>query len=110
MTNENTKKIKLLKLMEVLKEESSPEHPLTSEIICKNLAAFDISCDRRTVTRDIDTLNKFGFDIKVKQVGHERGYNTNEVDFSTAQLKVIIDAIQEANFIPMGKLRNWLKG
>lgn len=103
MTNENTQKIKLLKLMEMLKEDSSPEHPLTTEIICKNLAAFDISCDRRTVTRDINTLNKFGYDIGVKQVGHEKGYYSNEVDFSTAQLKIIIDAIQAANFIPIDK-------
>ncbi len=103
MTNENTQKIKLLKLMEMLKEDSSPEHPLTTEIICKNLAAFDISCDRRTVTRDINTLNKFGYDIGVKQVGHEKGYYSNEVDFSTVQLKIIIDAIQAANFIPIDK-------
>ena len=102
MTNENTQKIKLLKLMEMLKKDSSPEHPLTTEIICKNLAAFDISCDRRMVTRDINTLNKFGYDIVVKQVGHEE-YYLNEVDFSAAHLKIIIDAIQAANFIPMDK-------
>ena len=53
--NENTQKIKLLKLMEMLNEDSSPEHTLTTEIICKNLVAFDISCDRKTVTRDINT-------------------------------------------------------
>lgn len=62
-------------------------------MICNNLAAFDISCDRRTVTRDINILNKFGYDIGVKQIGHEKGYYTKEVDFSTTQFKIIIDAI-----------------
>ena len=47
MMNENTQKIKLLKLMEMLKEDSPPEHPLITEIICKNLAGFNISCHRR---------------------------------------------------------------
>ena len=103
MTNENTQKIKLLKLMEMLKADSSQEHPLTTEMICMRLAVFDIKCDRRTVTRDINTLKKFGYDIGVKQVGHEKGYYTNEVDFSTAQLKVIIDAIRAASFIPADK-------
>lgn len=103
MTNENTQKIKLLKLMEMLKTDSSQEHPLTTETICRRLAAFDIKCDRRTVTRDINTLKKFGYDIEVKQVGHEKGYYTNEVNFSTAQLKIIIDAVQAASFIPADK-------
>jgi len=89
--------------MEMLKTDSTPEKPLTTEMICRNLAAFDISCDRRTVTRDINTLVRFGYDIGVKQVGHEKGYYTNSVDFSTAQLKIIIDAIQAANFIPVDK-------
>lgn len=60
MINENTQKIKLLKLMEMLKADPSPEHPLTTEMICNNLAAFDISCDCRTVTRDINTLKNSG--------------------------------------------------
>ncbi|MCM1187364.1 MAG: hypothetical protein NC251_12870 [Lachnoclostridium sp.] len=99
MMNENTQKIKLLKL------GSSQESPLTTEMICRRLEAFEIKCDCRTVTRDINTLKKFDYDIGVKQIGHEKGYYKNEVDFSTAQLKIIIDAIQAASFILADKLQ-----
>lgn len=113
--DEGSVKMKMLKLWELLNNEASAERPMTTANILKRLADFGIKCDRRTVSTDVETLRQYGYQVGVKQIGHEKGYyailpeegnapedkpNTN---FTTAQLKIIIDAIQAANFIPLGK-------
>lgn len=60
---ENHQKIKLLKLMELLKQETDEFHPLSTSEICKRLGAMSISCERRTLAKDIALLNEQGFEV-----------------------------------------------
>ena len=46
---ENTQKSKLLRIMEYLKAESSPDKPATTSQIIAYLNEIHISCDRRTL-------------------------------------------------------------
>lgn len=105
MTKDNWQKIKLLKMMDLLRAESSPEHPLTTEKICNALINQGIKCDRKTLTKDIQTLRSYGYDVGVKQIVHEKGYFVPEKqkDFSVSEIKILIDALQAANFIPREK-------
>ena len=105
MTKDNWQKVKLLKMMDLLRAESSPQNPLTTERICKTLIGQGINCDRKTLTKDIQTLRNYGYEIEVKQIGHEKGYFVPEKkrDFSLAEQKIIIDALQAANFITREK-------
>lgn len=105
MTKDNWQKIKLLKMMDLLRTESSPKHPLTTERICSALIKQGINCDRKTLTKDIQTLRNYGYEVAVKQIGHEKGYYVPELkrDFTLAEQKIIIDALQAANFITREK-------
>ena len=105
MTKDNWQKVKLLKMMDLLRAESSPEHPLTTERICGALIKQGINCDRKTLTKDIQTLRNYGYEVEVKQIGHEKGYYVPEPkrDFTLAEQKIIIDALQAANFITREK-------
>lgn len=103
MRKDNLQKIKLLMLLEMLQQESTPEHPLTTAVLCKKLLKIGIKCDRRTLSIDMEALRDFGFDIKSKMVGHEKGYYYDVRTFSVAELKIIIDAIQAAAFVTKEK-------
>lgn len=99
MPQDNCQKIKLLKLVELLRQETDELHPMTTNEICNRLAAMGISCERRTVTRDMALLNEQGYEIMSRQVGKAKGYYIEDRSFSVPELKILIDAVQAASFI-----------
>lgn len=96
---ENYQKIKLLKLMELLRQETDELHALSTNEICSRLSAMGISCERRTLAKDIALLNEQGFEVMWCRVGKEKGYYIADRSFSVPELKILIDAVQAANFI-----------
>lgn len=99
MGNESSQKIKLLKLMEMLRRETDEQHPMRRKEICERLEAMGISCDIRTLSKDMKALNDYGFEVMSYFVDHEKCYYVPEDNFSDAELKILIDAIQAASFI-----------
>lgn len=95
-------KIKLLKLYEILCQESDEEHPLTTQYICKRLADCDIVCDRRTLAQDVDDLQQNGYEVYRKKSGHANSYYVRQREFSLPEIKILMDAVQAARFIPEG--------
>ena len=61
MAQDNCQKIKLLKLLELLRQETDEQHPLTTMDICNRLGAMGISCERRTLSKDVALLNEQGY-------------------------------------------------
>lgn len=99
MARENFRKVKLLKLLEMLRQNTDEQHPIsTSGLIC-SLAQMDIPCDRRTLSRDIATLSNLGYEIMTTTVGHEKAYYVEDRNFSIPELKILIDAVHASNFI-----------
>ena len=95
----NRQKIKLLKLMELLRHRTDEQHPLSTNDICRCLEEMGISCERRTLAKDIALLNEQGFEVMWCKVEKEKAYYTEDRSFSIPELKILIDAIQAANFI-----------
>lgn len=99
MARENCQKIKLLKLYELLRQETDDQHPLTTMNIIDRLAGMGISCERRTVAKDMAILNDQGYEVMSCWVGKEKAYYIDDRSFSIPELKVLIDAVQAASFI-----------
>ncbi len=99
MAQENYRKIKLLKLWEMLRLDTDEQHPITTNQICARLDAMGIVCDRRTLSKDIALLNEQGYEIMDVAVGHEKGYYVEDRSFSIPELKILMDAVQAASFI-----------
>ena len=99
MAKDNCQKIKLLKLMEILRQETDEQHPLRAKEICNRLLALGITCDRRTLTKDIALLNEQGFEVMSTMISHEKGYYIEDRSFSVPELKILIDAVQAASFV-----------
>jgi len=103
MAQENRQKIKLLKLHEYLRQETDEEHPLTTNQLCSILTDMDISCDRRTLAKDIALLNEEGIEVMSTWVGKEKAYYIEDRSFSVPELKILIDAVQASSFITKKK-------
>ena len=99
MAQENWQKYKLLKLLELLRQETDEQHPLATSALCNRLAEMGISCERRTLTKDIAVLNELGSEVMWNWVGKEKGYYIEDRSFSVPELKILIDAVQAASFI-----------
>jgi len=96
---ENSNKIKLLKLYELLQKDTDEDKPLTKTEICRRLNEQDVSCSVRTIERDVDALQQFGFEIISFKKDHERYYYVPEREFSIPELKILMDAVQAASFV-----------
>lgn len=100
---DNCQKIKLLKLMELLRQETDEDNSLTTGEICEKLTAMGISCERRTVPKDMATLKKFGYEVMQEKIGHDNHFWVADRNFSLPELKILMDAVQAASFIPQEK-------
>ena len=104
-TNENNyQKIKLLKIMEILRE-TDEDHALKTSEICYRLHCMDITCDTRTLGKDMRFLVSQGYDIQYRMQGHEKAYYTEDSRFSVPEVKILMDAVQAASFITEKKTR-----
>lgn len=99
MARENYRKVKLLKLVELLRRRTDEQHPMTTSEICAAMAEMGIPCDRRIVKQDVDNLNELGYEVLVTTVGHEKAYFVEDRNFSLPELKILIDAVHASSFI-----------
>lgn len=99
MARENYRKVKLLKLVELLRRRTDEQHPMTTSEICAAMAEMGIPCDRRIVKQDVDNLNELGYEVLVTTVGHEKAYFVEDRSFSLPELKILIDAVHASSFI-----------
>lgn len=58
------KKTIILYVLKMLKEGSSLERPLTNSTIAKVINSLGLSCDRKTVGRNIGYLIDYGYKIE----------------------------------------------
>ena len=99
MAKENSQKIKLLKLMELLRQETDEQHPMAATVVCQKLNDMEVACDRRTLTRDIQALNDYGYEVMTTMISHEKAYYVEDRSFSVPELKILIDSVQADSFV-----------
>ena len=89
-------KVKILRLMQVLLEETDPAHPLNATELCSRMEArFEYSYNRKTIYSDIERLKTYG--MKIAQTkGSSFGYYVEKRDFDLAELKLLVDAVQSS--------------
>lgn len=96
--DKDVKRIRLLKIWEILNAETDEEHSIGTEEIIKRLKSFGIECVRSTLYEDIKTLQKYGYEIFCERSVSNR-YYVCEHAFSSAEALIIMDAVQSAGFI-----------
>lgn len=97
MANQPNQKKKILYLMKFFLEETDEAHPASMQQIMDYLEGWDVSAERKSIYRDIETLKDFGLDI-VKTF-NPAGYYLTGRDFELPELKLLVDAVQASRFI-----------
>lgn len=65
MAKDYSQRLKLTRILDILRTDSSEEAPLSTNTFCTRLKnEFGIVCDRRTLSADIDYLREHGYKEK----------------------------------------------
>lgn len=98
MSKDNARKIRLLKIWDILCSETDESHPMQSTTLLKRLESDGIDCDRRTLYGDIEVLNDYGYEVMSAR-GSKNEYWVSERKFDVPEVQILMDAVQAAGFI-----------
>ncbi|MEA4973076.1 MAG: WYL domain-containing protein [Candidatus Metalachnospira sp.] len=104
MAKSFNQKQKLLYILDALKEKTDDNHVLNVNYLIDLLERNGINAERKSIYDDIETLSNYGYDIVLKK-GRNGGYYLNTREFETAELKLLVDAVQSSKFITDKKSR-----
>jgi predicted DNA-binding transcriptional regulator YafY len=104
MAKGNNQKLKALHLLDILREQSDEEHPLTLNQLMSALEHRGVEIrDRKSLYSDIEALRLYGADIVGQHRGREYVYYLGEREFELPELKLLADAVQSSRFITQSK-------
>lgn len=109
MARGNNQKLKLLYLARIMQTETDDTHGLTMPQIIDKLAAYDIDAHRKTIYEDLRALDDFGIEIIKTQEGNKTYYHAGGRDFEIAELKFLIDVVQNSKFITEKKSKKLIE-
>ena len=117
----HTKKMLILDILEVLKQHTDAEHPMTQkEIIAALDLEYGLSVDRKAVKRNLDDLIDAGYPIRCGSetartfVNPETGETEENImasdfyyehDFSDGELRLLIDSLLFSKHIPYSQCK-----
>lgn len=104
MKTNQSQKLKLLYLMDILLKETDEDHGLSMPQIITRLQMHGITAERKSLYADLDALKEFGLDIQ-KLKGRPVTYAVVERNLKLSQISLIIDAIQSSRFLSEGSAR-----
>ncbi len=102
-------KLKLLYLVDILREKTDDDHPLPATEIVEELAKYEIPAERKSIYKDLDILKDYGFDIIHTGSKNRGGYFLGAREFELAEIRLLSDAVQAANFISQKKTTQLLQ-
>lgn len=91
-------KLRLVYLIDIFKKYSDDEHSLSVSDLCEKLEEMNVRATRQTIYKDVEDLRFLGYDI-VQTRDPRYGYYLGRREFDLAELKLMVDAVQAANFI-----------
>ena len=103
-----SKKLKLLYLMQLFYEQTDESHGLTTPELIEALAERGVDAERKSIYRDIEALRTFGMDI-VKLPTRPTSYALASRTFTGAELMLLTNAVQSSRFLTQ-RMANRLVG
>ncbi|MCF0122882.1 MAG: WYL domain-containing protein [Ruminiclostridium sp.] len=88
-----------LLLARILQEETDDKHPLPLADLVTRLARYGVAAERKSIYRDMAALRKHGLDVTFR-AGAGGGWYVGRRDFSSGELRAIIDAVSVYRWLP----------
>lgn len=95
-------KLKLLRLLQILKEKTDETHWLSAADLITELEKYGIEAERKSIYKDIEAIEESGVALETVK-GKYSGYHIVQRDFELAELKLLVDAVQSSKFITQKK-------
>lgn len=96
MDNLEPKKLALLRILQILEDETDKEHPYTQAQIINRLSEkYDITVERKAVGRNLSLLKEAGFGIESTKAGSFFDDRT----FEQSELRLLVDSILCSRYI-----------
>jgi len=103
-----TNKLKILYVLDIMRK-TDEQHPMNiSQIADKLESVYDIKAERKSIGRDLQTLEDAGYSI-IKCENHNMGFYMTDQDFEEFELKMLVDAVASAKFMTMDDSRSLIK-
>lgn len=99
MARSEKQKLKTMAVLDILRENTDDEHGISMPEIIEKLDAKGITAERKSIYKDIETLQDYGFEVSGDKVGGKYQYYLLDRDFELPELKLLVDAVQASKFI-----------
>lgn len=109
MAGVKNSKLKLLYLAEIFEKKTDENNYITATQLCDELAKLGIPAERKSIYKDIDVLREYGYDIIHNGSRNSGGYFLGARKFELAEIRLLSDAVQAANFISQKKTNRLLE-
>lgn len=108
MANSSQQKLKLLYLQKILLEKTDENHGMTIAELIEALKKYGVTAERKSIYSDLQAIEIAGLDICTQKTSTTRYFVGNR-NFETAELKMLVDAVQSAKFITPKKSLSLIK-
>lgn len=108
MADKKYTKLKLLYIKDYLERKSDEDNPVSVDELIEMLENKGIKCERKSIYSDIDTLKHFDVDVNAVRLP-KQGYCVMSREFQIAELRLLVDAVQAANFITPKKTKELIE-
>lgn len=98
MANKPDTKKKILFILDVLRKDTDALHPMSAKVLAERLEAEGLPGERKSIYRDIATLQDYGYDIEQKE-GRNGGFYLLDNTFDPTELRILADAVSASRFI-----------
>lgn len=105
----DTQKLKLLYLLDILKQKTDENHSLTMAQILTELERYEISAERKSIYSDFKILENYGVEVFGEKDGRDYRYHIGKREFELPELKLLVDLIQSSKFITTKKSNELIK-
>lgn len=90
------KKLAIVRILQILEQNTDSEHPMTQDEIAKRLLSdYDISFERKAVGRCISLLQAAGYDVETTK----KGSYMNSRLFEDSELRLLSDSVLASRHI-----------
>ena len=100
----SSKKVMILAILEILREQTDAEHPLRqAEIIEKLRSGYETEATRKTVRNNLSCLQEAGYPVE---------YNGGwyyEHEFCEAELNLLVDSLLFSGYVPYTQCRKLIE-
>ena len=99
MSEQHSRKTKILYLLDILTKMTDEENGLTLTQIFDNLYLKGISAERKSIYSDIQALKQAGYQIKKKKRGDEVTYHMVSDNLTSSDIYLLSQLLQTTDFI-----------